>query len=157
MLFLFVMTAALVGLDQLFKYLAVVYLQPVRELSVWPGIVGLRYVENDGAAFSILSGSQTFLILLTSAALIALCWYLLTKRYSSKGEFAALLLIFAGGIGNLIDRVRQGFVVDYIRVEFMNFAVFNFADCLVCIGIALLLVVTILEMRKEKKQVGADE
>ena len=156
MLFLLFATAALVGLDQLFKYFAVLYLRPVGEMSVWPGIVGLRYVQNDGAAFSILSGSQTFLILLTSVALAVLCWYLLSKRYSSRWEFAALLLIFAGGIGNLIDRMRQGFVVDYIHVEFMNFAVFNFADCLVCIGIALLILVTIMELRTEKKQVGAD-
>ena len=151
-MFFIVMILALVGFDQLFKYLAVVFLKPVGNLSVWPGVVGLRYIENDGAAFSILSGSQTFLIVITGAALLAICWYIFSKRYSSKMEYLSFLLIAAGGIGNLIDRLRQGFVIDYINLEFMNFAVFNFADCLVCLGIGLLVLSTLLEFRKEKKR-----
>ena len=132
--------------------MAVVFLKPVGNLSVWPGVVGLRYIENDGAAFSILSGSQTFLIVITGAALLAICWYIFSKRYSSKMEYLSFLLIAAGGIGNLIDRLRQGFVIDYINLEFMNFAIFNFADCLVCLGIGLLVLSTLLEFRKEKKR-----
>ena len=137
--------AALVGIDQLIKLWAVQVLQPVGAMPLIPHVVELRFVLNQGMAFSLLSGKQLFLILATSAALL-LVGYLLFFR--SRGRYlqqAALLLILAGGIGNLIDRVLNGEVVDYINLLFMRFAVFNFADICVCVGVALWVLVIFLD------------
>ena len=116
--------AALIGIDQGIKFWAVHVLMPVGTLPLIPHVVELRFVLNQGMAFSLLSGRQLFLIVATSAALI---------------------LVLGGGIGNLIDRVLNGEVVDYINLLFMRFAVFNFADICVCVGVALWVLVIFLE------------
>lgn len=131
--------AALISLDQLFKMLVSRALAPDGIQTVIPGIVELRYVKNDGAAFSILSGQQGLLILITGIALLVVAYILLFRRPKVRLEYVAFLFIFSGGVGNFIDRVANGFVVDYINVLFMQFAVFNFADILVCVGFALLI------------------
>lgn len=145
-------TAVLVGVDQGLKYWATLSLAPVGTHPLIPGVVGLRYVLNDGAAFSMLGGKQGFLIAFTGIALIALAAYLFVKRPRNL-EYVSWVLVLAGGIGNLIDRVLNQVVVDYIELQFMDFAVFNFADILVCVGIGLLLLDIILEeCRKSKKE-----
>ncbi|MEG0168342.1 MAG: signal peptidase II [Ruthenibacterium sp.] len=151
MIFTVFLTAALVILDQITKMLATTYLAPVGVLPFIPGVMQLRYILNDGAAFSILSGNRFFLIAVTSVALLALTLYLLFKKPQSRFEHFAWVLILAGGIGNLIDRVLNGVVVDFFEVTFMNFAVFNVADCFVCVGAALLLLFFVLEEVKNKK------
>ncbi|MEG1549173.1 MAG: signal peptidase II [Ruthenibacterium sp.] len=151
MIFTVFLTAALVILDQITKMLATTYLAPVGVLPFIPGVMQLRYILNDGAAFSILSGNRFFLIAVTSVALLALTLYLLFKKPQSRFEHFAWVLILAGGIGNLIDRVLHGVVVDFFEVTFMNFAVFNVADCFVCVGAALLLLFFVLEEVKNKK------
>ncbi|MEG2833387.1 MAG: signal peptidase II [Ruthenibacterium sp.] len=151
MIFTVFLTAALVTLDQITKMLATTYLAPVGVLPFIPGVMQLRYILNDGAAFSILSGNRFFLIAVTSVALLALTLYLLFKKPQSRFEHFAWVLILAGGIGNLIDRVLHGVVVDFFEVTFMNFAVFNVADCFVCVGAALLLLFFVLEEVKNKK------
>ena len=93
---------------------------------------------NPGMAFSLLSGKQLFLIIATSVALILVAYGLFFRSRGRYLQQAALLLILAGGIGNLIDRVLNGVVVDYINLLFMQFAVFNFADICVCVGVASL-------------------
>lgn len=136
--------AALVVVDQLIKAWATAVLAPVGTMPLLPGIIQLRYVLNDGAAFSMLAGKQGFLIAFTGAALAAVAVYLVIRR--PKGlDRAAWLLILAGGIGNLIDRVANHMVVDYLDVQFMTFAVFNFADVCVCTGVGLLVLSLILE------------
>ena len=120
--------AALIGIDQAIKLWATNVLQPIGAMPLIPHVVELRFVLNPGMAFSLLSGKQLFLI--------------------SRGRYlqqAALLLILAGGIGNLIDRVLNGEVVDYINLLFMQFAVFNFADICVCVGVGLWVLVIFLE------------
>ncbi|MEG1640599.1 MAG: signal peptidase II [Ruthenibacterium sp.] len=151
MIFTVFLTAALVILDQITKMLATTYLAPVGVLPFIPGVMQFRYILNDGAAFSILSGNRFFLIAVTSVALLALTLYLLFKKPQSRFEHFAWVLILAGGIGNLIDRVLHGVVVDFFEVTFMNFAVFNVADCFVCVGAALLLLFFVLEEVKNKK------
>lgn len=136
--------AVLVVVDQLIKAWATAVLAPVGTMPLLPGIIQLRYVLNDGAAFSMLAGKQGFLIAFTGAALAAVAAYLVIRR--PKGpDRAAWLLILAGGIGNLIDRVANHMVVDYLDVQFMTFAVFNFADVCVCTGVGLLVLSLILE------------
>ena len=144
-----VCVAALVGIDQAIKLWATQYLAPVEAITVIPHVVELRFVLNQGMAFSLLSGKQLFLILATSAA--PLVAYLLFFR--SRGKLLqqiAFILVLAGGIGNLIDRVLNGEVVDYINPLFIDFAVFNFADILVCVGVALWVLVILLEEVEDK-------
>ena len=87
---------------------------------------------NQGMAFSLLSGKQLFLIAATSAALLLVAYALFFRSRGKYLQQAALILVLGGGIGNLIDRVLNGEVVDYINLLFMRFAVFNFANICVC-------------------------
>ena len=144
-----VVIALLIGADQLLK----VWIQRAlagRVLSA-DGFMALRVVHNTGAAFSMLSGKTSILVWGTGAVLLGCIAYLFFGR--SKGSLfeIALLLVIAGGTGNLIDRIRLGYVIDYIEPLFVDFAVFNFADCLITVGAALLLVWTILGTRREKQ------
>ena len=142
--------AALVGIDQLIKLWAVQVLQPVGAMPLIPHVVELRFVLNQGMAFSLLSGRQLFLIVATSAALILVAYWLLFRSRNNRLQQAALILVLGGGIGNLIDRVLNGEVVDYINPLFIDFAVFNFADILVCVGVALWVLVILLEEVEDK-------
>ena len=144
-----VAAALLVAADQGIKAWATAQLMPVGVMAVLPGIVELRYVLNDGMAFSMLAGKQGILIGVTSLMLIGVLVWLL------RGDMPLLeriswTLVLGGGIGNLIDRVFNGVVVDYINVLFMHFAVFNFADICVCCGVGLLILSILLDGRHGK-------
>lgn len=141
----------LVAADQGIKRWASAVLQPIKSIDVMPGIVELRFVLNDGMAFSLLSGKQTFLIIVTSIALLAVSYLLFTRKMFGKTGNAGLLLVLSGGIGNLIDRVLNGVVVDYINLQFINFAVFNFADICVTVGVGLLILDVLLDSMEAKK------
>ncbi len=140
-----VCVAALVGADQLIKLWAVRALAPVGAMPLIPHLVELRFVLNQGMAFSLLSGKQLFLIVATSAALLLVAYELFFRSRGKLLQRIAFILVLGGGIGNLIDRVLNGEVVDYINLLFMNFAVFNFADICVCVGVALWVLVIFLE------------
>ena len=137
--------AALIGIDQAIKLWATNVLQPIGAMPLIPHVVELRFVLNPGMAFSLLSGRQLFLIVATSAALILVAYWLFFRSRNDRLQQAALILVLGGGIGNLIDRVLNGEVVDYINLLFMRFAVFNFADICVCVGVALWVLVIFLE------------
>ena len=145
LLFNLAAVAALVGIDQLIKLWATVTLQPMGVMPLIPNVVELRFVLNQGMAFSLLSGKQLFLILATSAALLLVAYVLFFRSRGKYLQQAALILVLGGGIGNLIDRVLNGQVVDYINLLFMRFAVFNFADICVCVGVALWVLVIFLD------------
>ena len=144
-LFNFAAAAALIGIDQAIKLWAVNVLQPVGSMPLIPYVVELRFVLNQGMAFSLLSGKQLFLIIATSIALILVAYMLFFRSRGKYLQQAAMLLVLGGGIGNLIDRVLNGEVVDYINLLFMRFAVFNFADICVCVGVALWVLEIFLE------------
>jgi signal peptidase II len=134
--------AALIGIDRLTKWLAAVNLgAPDKPRSVniininGTNILNFTYVENTGAAFSILQGQRLFLIITTSLLIIGVLIFLLTDRLKSKLMVISLVLITAGGTGNLIDRVFYGFVIDFIDFQVINFAIFNFADICVVTGV----------------------
>ena len=151
-----VVAILLVGVDQIIKMWATAQLAPVGSMPLIPGIIELRFSLNKGAAFSILQGQQTFLILFTTIAMVAIAVYLIWKRPDSKLEFIAWLLVLSGGVGNLIDRVMNQQVVDYLNFLFMRFAIFNFADILVCTGIGLLLISLLLEEFRANKTIGKE-
>ena len=150
-IFNLVCVAVLVGADQLIKLWAVQALEPVGAMPLIPHVVELRFVLNPGMAFSLLSGKQLFLIAATGAALLLVAYWLFFRSRGKKLQQAALILVLGGGIGNLIDRVLNGEVVDYINLLFMRFAVFNFADICVCVGVALWVLVILLEETHEEK------
>ena len=136
--------AILVVIDQLIKHWATAALLPVGSMDVLPGVVELRYCLNDGMAFSMLAGKQKLLIAATSLMLLGVLWMLFARKLTPL-ERVAWTLVLGGGIGNLIDRVLNGEVVDYINLLFMRFAVFNFADICVCVGVALWVLEIFLE------------
>ena len=144
-----VAAALLVAADQGIKAWATAQLMPVGVMAVLPGIVELRYILNDGMAFSMLAGKQEILIGVTSLMLIGVLVWLLRGKMPPL-ERVAWTLVLGGGIGNLIDRVLNGVVVDYINVLFMHFAVFNFADICVCCGVGLLILSILLDGRHGK-------
>lgn len=133
-LYIFIIGAS-VALDQLTKYLAVLYLQPVGTMPFIPGVMQLRFLKNTGSAFSMFSGMQTFLICVTGLGLAVIAYMLFAEKFGGKFESIAMAFVLAGGIGNFIDRARQGYVVDFLDPTFMNFAVFNVADCFICVGL----------------------
>lgn len=131
--YLLILTSIL-GVDQLVKALVYRDLRPIGSFELWPGVFRLTYCENTGAAFSILSGQTWFFIVLT----LVLCTLLTVLLFKGKVRSAlgrvCLVCVIGGGVGNLIDRVFRGFVVDMFDFYLIDFAVFNVADVYVCCG-----------------------
>ncbi|MBE6637549.1 MAG: signal peptidase II [Ruminococcaceae bacterium] len=136
-------SAIIVGsviLDQVTKFLVVRDLMPISTHMVWEGVLRFRYVENTGAAFGMLKGQRWFFIILSTIAIVGIMIYLVKCRRSIPPLFGiALAMIAGGGIGNQIDRIANGYVVDFIEFLFVDFAVFNVADCFVTVGACLLI------------------
>ena len=110
-----------------------------------PKVVSLTYLKNSGAAFSMLENQQWFFTIITLIAMGAAFVYLSRHIKGSIWLLLGLTLIISGGIGNFIDRLRQGFVVDMFHLDFMNFAIFNVADIYLTIGVGLLLIYLLRE------------
>ena len=110
-----------------------------------PKVVSLTYLKNSGAAFSMLENQQWFFTIITILAMGAAFVYLYRHIKGSLWLLLGLTLIISGGIGNFIDRVRQGFVVDMFHLDFMNFAIFNVADIYLTVGVGLLLIYLLRE------------
>lgn len=134
-----VAAALLVAGDQILKFLVIHQTKPVGSLDVWPGLLQLRYVENEGVAFGMLAGTRWIMVGVTSLMCLILFLFLLLYRRHTGLSLLASTLIIAGGVGNIIDRVMLGYVVDYISVSFFP-PVFNFADCCIVVGVVLLLI-----------------
>ena len=147
-----VTAAVLVGLDQLFKWLAIENLSGIATFPLLDGIFHLTYVENRGAAFGIMNGWGIALIILTTVVLAGLVWLLLKGKFKHPFLLVAITLFIGGGVGNLIDRVFRQFVVDYLDFRLINFAVFNFADCCIVIGTIFLCIYVLFLSDKEKKE-----
>lgn len=130
---------AIIVLDQNIKHWAVTALQPVRSIPVIDGVLHWTYAENTGAAFSMLSGQRLFLILIPLLVCAVLLYLLISKRISHPLGHWALVFLLGGAVGNLIDRVLRGFVVDFIDVRLINFAIFNVADIFVTVGAGMLI------------------
>lgn len=149
--------AVLTAVDQIIKFFVERDLQPIREKSFIDGFIGWQYVQNTGAAFGSFSNNTAFLSVFTGIVIVAGFAVLLTGKIKSKFCQVCAVLIISGGLGNLIDRILLGYVIDYIEVQFMNFAVFNFADILVTCGSFMLMGYTIYDIYREKKQEKAGD
>ncbi len=141
----------LVAADQLIKYLTHTMLKPISTKVLIKGILSLTYVENRGAAFGMMQNSRWVFILLTFAIIFAISAYRIRSGESGRLFNSAAVLLISGGIGNLIDRIFRGYVVDMIQVTFIDYPVFNFADCCVVVGAVLM---CIYVLRKDSSSGG---
>ena len=139
----------LTAADRITKYLAVHYLKPLQTVPIWKGVFSLTYVENRGAAFGILQNKRWFLVALPLAIIAAIVIYLITHREDSLLSKICLAVILGGAIGNLLDRILFGYVVDMFQLVFIDFPVFNVADTAVVCG-TILLAIQILFMDVSK-------
>jgi signal peptidase II len=142
----------LVALDQVTKYYVVKLLRPVMSITLIEGVFDLCYVENNGAAFGLLRGARWFFVVLAVVILGAIFVYYrkLPKNPQTNWTRCALVLLSAGALGNFIDRFRNGYVVDFFRFRFVEFPVFNVADCLLVTGACLFGLLFLLETRKAR-------
>ena len=144
--------AILVFLDQWTKYLAILHLKGQNPIVIWEGVFELHYLENRGAAFGILQGQKAVFLVCTVVVLLLIAFFY--SRMPVERRFLPLrlvgVLLAAGAIGNLIDRMRYSYVVDFLYFKLIDFPVFNVADCYVTVG-AVLLAALILFVYKEEE------
>lgn len=152
MLIWFLIAAIAVILDQMTKWLAVEFLTKVETVPLIQDVLHLTYLENTGAAFGILKNNRWIFLVISTVAIIALVAYIAKFPPKSKWLGVGLSFIVGGGIGNMIDRVLLGYVVDFIDFRLINFAVFNVADSFVCVG-AVLVLIYVFFFSDNKKEV----
>ena len=131
--------AVLVIIDQIIKYFGSVYLHPVGSVSVIDNLFSLTYVENKGVAFGMFSDMRWVFVALTSVLLAIIIFYMFKKRPKGKFFYVCAALIIGGGIGNLIDRIFYGYVIDYLSLSFFP-PVCNFADYCITAGTIMLVI-----------------
>ena len=144
----------IVFFDQAAKMKVAAVLGPTDAISVLPGIVDIVYVKNTGAAFSFLSAKSYGIVILSCVSVIfclAVLWYLIRKKPKNKLLLLALAMMFSGAMGNAIDRIARGYVIDFIETKFISFPVFNIADIMITLG-AGLMVIYVLFFDKEKSK-----
>ncbi len=138
-LFLSLFALAIAAADQLVKYLTVTYIPLHGDVPFLPGILQLTYTKNFGAAFSTMQGMRWLFVALFLVLTVAIVWEYRKKSLPfTKLEWWLIAAIYGGGLGNAIDRVRLGYVVDMLETQFIRFPVFNVADCFItcgCIGL----------------------
>jgi signal peptidase II len=142
-----------VVLDQVTKYLVISTMDMNQVITIIPGLLNFnRIPPNSGAAFGILEGQTWFLITVTLLIMIICISMLIRRTFESRTMFWAICMVLAGGIGNMIDRIfRGGNVVDFLEFGFMEFPVFNVADCAVCIGAAMIVIYFIIDFVKDAR------
>jgi len=141
-MFLFIIYAVLMILaDLLTKKLAVFYLAAGKDIIVIPALLRFVYVENRGAAFGMLPDMRWFLLLVSWSVLLVILWYVWTERCSSLWQYYGFIFIFAGTVGNFINRFFLKYVIDFINFPcFPSFPTFNLADIFINIGVLLLVI-----------------
>lgn len=148
---IFAIIGGSVFLDQLTKYLAVVFLQGEPSFPIIEDVIHFTFVKNPGAAFGMLKDHRWVFMVVSTLAIAALIFYLVAFHQDSKWMQVSLAMIIGGGIGNMIDRVLLGFVIDFIDFTLIDFAVFNVADSFVTVGAGIMFVFLFAELVKEIK------
>ena len=156
LLWMVLAAGGIVALDQWTKCLVVDAIPLHGHVDAIPGLFHLTYVQNTGAAFSLFEGMQWLFALIFALFTALVLWDYVKKLMPfSTFERWMIVAIYGGGLGNMIDRVRLGYVVDMIRVDFMEFPVFNVADCFItcgCIALIASLVLLNKEFWKDEKK-----
>lgn len=143
--------------DQITKYIVVENIELRGTVSFIPGFMSFYHTRNTGAAFSMFS-DQRWVFMVFSFISMGLIIFILIKEYKRHTLLnIALAMVLGGGIGNMIDRIRLEYVVDFFKTEFMDFAVFNVADCFITVGAVLLGVYVIFFEPKVEKRLKAEK
>lgn len=138
--------------DQIIKFFVEQSLQPIGSVPFIDGFLDWRYLRNTGAAFGSFSNNTTLLSVFTGIVLAVGVFLIVTKKIKNKFYLTCAVLVISGGLGNLIDRIFRHYVVDYIEVQFMDFAIFNFADILVTVGAFALIIYMIVDIFRDRKK-----
>ncbi len=149
-----VISVVCVVLDQLTKLLCVNNIALGDSITVIPGVLDFTYIQNRGAAFGSLTNARwVFMIASVVMIVVITCYVISNRKTMSYPTVITLSLIIGGGIGNMIDRIALGYVIDFVDVKFLPFWkwIFNVADSFVCIGAFLLVIIFIAEEIKNKK------
>lgn len=163
----YILYSAIIGggiiIDQITKILASNFLKPIYTLPIIKDIFHFTYRENTGMAFGMLKEHRWVFMLVSTILIIGLGIYLFGMKSQNRLYDVSIAVILSGGIGNMIDRIFLGYVVDFIDCRFIDFAVFNVADSFVCVGSGLLMLALIIDlvkeirMEKEKKEEAEED
>ena len=151
-----VVAGVLLATDQIIKYFVLTKLKPTGTVTVIPGLLEFTYVENTGAAFGLFKNIMWLVVAITVVATVAIIVLLFRYKRHTFFSYATSALLIAGGIGNLIDRMAYGFVVDFIHVLFFDY-IFNFADCCITVGAVLFVIHVLFFTRSEENSKGKEE
>ena len=152
MILLFSIILGAVCADQLTKWLAVIYLQGEPSFPLWKDVLHFTFVKNEGAAFGMLAEQRWIFMVISTVAILALLVYLIRWRPKCRLVQIALAMIVGGGIGNMIDRLALGYVIDFIDFTLIDFAVFNVADSFVTVGAFMMVGYLLSDMIREAKK-----
>lgn len=134
-----IFSVLMVGLDQLSKYLIDSSMALNQSMPVIDNVINFNYIQNPDGIFGAFE-NQRWLLISFSSIILAVCLGLLIKKaFKSRMMHWAICLVIAGGVGNMIDRIFRGYVIDFIEIDFLNFYIFNIADCCVVVGVILVL------------------
>lgn len=155
MIIYYIIAMILIGLDQLSKYLTVQEIALGEVVSLVPNVLSLTYIRNSGAAWSILEDQMIFFYVITVVVVGALIYFLHTEGKKSPIASTGIAFIMGGAIGNFIDRLHLKYVIDMIRLEFVNFPIFNVADMALTIGVIILIGYIVYDELVKKKVKGS--
>ncbi|RAN58246.1 signal peptidase II [Dolosigranulum pigrum] len=155
MIIYYIIAMILIGLDQLSKYLTVQEIALGEVVPVIPDVLSLTYIRNSGAAWSILEDQMIFFYVITVVVVGALIYFLHTEGKRSPIASTGIAFIMGGAIGNFIDRLHLKYVIDMIRLEFINFPIFNVADMALTIGVIILIGYIVYDELVKKKVKGS--
>jgi signal peptidase II len=155
MIIYYIIAMILIGLDQLSKYLTVQEIALGEVVHVIPDVLSLTYIRNSGAAWSILEDQMIFFYVITVVVVGALIYFLHTEGKKSPIASTGIAFIMGGAIGNFIDRLHLKYVIDMIRLEFINFPIFNVADMALTIGVIILIGYIVYDELVKKKVKGS--
>ena len=141
----------LVSVDQVIKVFIDRYLKPVGSVPVINSILQFSYYENDGAMMGLMGGKTLIMTVLAVVCLAVIAFVIFSGKIKFGVDYCCVVLMMAGGLGNIIDRIFRGYVIDYIEVLFVDFYIFNFADCLVTCAAILMICNQIYEIIKEHR------
>ncbi len=141
----------LLALDRFTKYLAVTGLKDTPGIDIIPGVLRLEYLENTGAAFGVMQGMQSVLLVVTVIVLLGILYIYIRIPVDRKYLFLRIIAVFiiAGAIGNMIDRFLYNYVVDFIYFSLIDFPVFNVADCYITLSVLLLFILILFYYKDE--------
>lgn len=156
----FIFFAVLIFMDQYTKKLAVDFLKDKPAVDIIKGVLELYYLPNGntGAAFGMLAGHQSFFVVIALVVVLVIGYILYNMPFDKKYTIMSVLLVFiaSGGIGNMIDRFRQAFVVDFIYFSIINFPIFNVADIYVSVSTVLLALYLLFKLKEDDFKIIED-